>query len=112
MIAATLNERVCRQNCFGTRSGGYWLRQMRQLHRAPLKVPHIVSFCCIYFEKNFFSPKIIVICKKKGLHFNLISNFSQKTRPKNKQLYANGLFPFIFLLKQPIFKIFSNTKIT
>ena len=32
--------------------------------------------------------------------------------PKNEQLYANGLFPFTFLLKQPIFKIFSNTKVT
>ena len=37
-------------------SGGYWVRRMRQLPRAPLdfrgpplNIPHIVSFCCICF---------------------------------------------------------------
>ena len=36
-MAATPNERVCLQNCFETGSGGYWLRQKRQLPRAPLE---------------------------------------------------------------------------
>ena len=39
MIAATPNERVCLQNYFDTGSGGYWVRRMRQLPRAPLKIP-------------------------------------------------------------------------
>ena len=37
MIVATLNERVCLQNCFDTGSGGYWVRRMVQLPRAPLE---------------------------------------------------------------------------
>ena len=37
MIAATLNERVCLQNCFDTGSGGYWVRRMRQLPWVPLE---------------------------------------------------------------------------
>ena len=35
--AATPNERVCLQNCFDTGSGGYWVRRMSQLPRAPLE---------------------------------------------------------------------------
>ena len=49
MIAATPNERVCLQNCFDTGIDGYWVGRMRHLPRAPLKIPHIVSFCCICF---------------------------------------------------------------
>ena len=49
MIAATPNERVCLQNCFDTGSGVYWVRQMRQLPRAPLKILRTVSFCCLCF---------------------------------------------------------------
>ena len=37
MIAAIPNERVCPQNCFDTGSGGYRLRRMRHLPRAPLE---------------------------------------------------------------------------
>ena len=37
MIAATPYERVWQQNCFDTSSGGYWVRRMRQLPRAPLE---------------------------------------------------------------------------
>ena len=33
-------------------NGGYWVRRMRQLPRAPLKIPHIVSFCCICFFRD------------------------------------------------------------
>ena len=40
MTTATPNERVCLQNCFDTGSGGYWVRRIRQLPRAPLKIPH------------------------------------------------------------------------
>ena len=57
MIAATANERVCLQNCFDTGSGGYWVRRRDSCLRPPLKIPHIVSFCCICFEKKFFLPK-------------------------------------------------------
>ena len=54
MIAATPNERVFLQNCFDTGSGRYWVKQMRQLPRPPLKIPHIVSFCCICVFKDHY----------------------------------------------------------
>ena len=50
MMAATANKRVCLQNCFDTGSGGYRVKRMRQLPRAPpLKLPHIVSFAVYVF---------------------------------------------------------------
>ena len=30
------------------------MRQMGQLSRPPLKIPHIVSFCCICFFRNHY----------------------------------------------------------
>ena len=55
MIAATPNESICLQNCFDTGSRAYWVRQMRQLPWAPfLKIPHIVSFCCICFFRDHY----------------------------------------------------------
>ena len=71
MIAATPNERVCLQNCFDTGSGEYWVRRMRRLPRAPLlENTAYISYFAIFLPKSW-SP-----LKKKGLHFDLISNFS------------------------------------
>ena len=49
MIAAIPNERVCLQNCFDTGSGGYWVRQMRQLPRDPLTIPHKFHYAVYVF---------------------------------------------------------------
>ena len=47
MIAATPNERVFLQNCFGTGSGGYYVRRMRQLPRTHLE-NNAYSFILLY----------------------------------------------------------------
>ena len=52
MIAAIPNERVCPQNCFDTGSGGYRLRRMRHLPRAPLENTAYSFICCICFLEN------------------------------------------------------------
>ena len=33
-------------------NGGYWERRMRHFPRLPLKIPHIVLLCCIYFFRD------------------------------------------------------------
>ena len=56
-LCAVKGIKVCRETFVFLKeshsvNGGYWVRRMRQLPWPPLKIPHIVSFCCICFFKD------------------------------------------------------------